>query len=189
MQFSSIYEVLTLDTFPPARMVGRPLPSPDLRQNDWEAACTMTPPALQHVLLIEDSEDDAFFFHRAFERTGLALRLERLSSGADAIDYFLSLLSGPRQDEPCPIMVFLDLKLPIFSGFDIIEWLASRGLLEKLRISVLSGSESVADLERARELGVENYFVKPIAPDLLRATLLPLLGKAVAAASRPCLTA
>ena len=149
----------------------------------------MTPPAPQHLLLIEDSEDDAFFFRRAFERTGLSLGLVRLTNGAEAIEHFTSMAGGSLQDAPCPVMVFLDLKLPIFSGFDILQWLSDRGLLAKLKVSVLSGSESTVDLQRARQLGAEDYFVKPIAPETLRAALLPWVGKMAEAPAKPCLTA
>lgn len=136
----------------------------------------MSSPATHHVLLVEDSDDDAFFFQRALQRTGLPIRLVRRNDGADAIEYFTALMTGGVAAEAGPLMVFLDLKLPIFSGFDILQWLRGQGVLEKLKVAVLSGSESETDMARARQLGVEDYFVKPLGAEALQQTLAELLA-------------
>ena len=147
----------------------------------------MTLPTSSLLVLVEDADDDAFFFERALARTGLPITLVRLATGAEAVEYFNSMETGSRRDDPCPLLVLLDLKLPMYSGFDLLQWLHNRGFLSKMKVAVLSGSESEEDVNRARELGADDYFVKPIAAEMLRGVLLPLLTHS-AEPGRPCLS-
>src|SRR4051794_23204862 len=93
------------------------------------------------VLLVEDSEDDAYFFRRALKKLGRDCALIHVADGAAALDFFKAALA-PHADaaHPWPDLVFLDLKLPTFSGFEILEWLREQTLPRPLDITVLSGS-------------------------------------------------
>jgi len=132
-----------------------------------------SPGARPFVLLVEDSDDDAFFFQRALRKSEARFDVVRVNNGAEAIRFFETCFTGTEQHRPVavPDYVFLDLKLPVLSGFEILEWLSSRRVLEQLKIAILSGSESVADLRRSAELGVNDYLVKPIPVSTLRERL------------------
>lgn len=121
------------------------------------------------ILLVEDSEDDAFFFRHALKKTALACSVFHMADGAAAIRYFRSAWADRNNAEhPWPDLVFLDLKLPTFSGFEILAWIREQKTDAPLSITVLSGSEHASDLQRAKSLGAEAYLVKPIATELLR---------------------
>lgn len=66
-----------------------------------------------------------------------------------------------RARHPLPSLVFLDLKLPYLSGFDVLEWLRQQAPFKELPVVVLTSSSEDRDRERAKELGVKAYFVKP----------------------------
>lgn len=124
------------------------------------------------VLLVEDSDDDAFFFQRALRKSEARFDVVRVSNGADAIRFFETCFAAAEhRPTRVPDYVFLDLKLPVLSGFEILEWLSSRRVLEQLKIAILSGSESVADVRRSAELGVNDYLVKPVPVSTLRERL------------------
>ena len=79
------------------------------------------------LLLIEDSEDDVFFLRHALKKAGVPYPMRVVNNGQEAIDY----LSGAgkyheRETYPMPSFIFLDLKLPLVSGFGVLEWLRSR---------------------------------------------------------------
>lgn len=116
------------------------------------------------VLLVEDSDDDAFFFERAFKAADLPAKLLRASDGRSAVD-LLERFSAHGSDLS-DWLLFLDLKLPTMSGFDVLEWIKNRGLV--LEVIVLSGSDLDSDIRLARELGAADYLVKPIAAEQLR---------------------
>jgi DNA-binding response OmpR family regulator len=121
------------------------------------------------VLLVEDSEDDAFFFRHALKKAGLACALFHAKDGAEALSYLkAALASATDAAHPWPDLVFLDLKLPTFSGFEILKWIREQTLPKPLDVTVLSGSEHASDIARATQLGATEYFVKPVAAEQLR---------------------
>ncbi len=131
------------------------------------------------ILLVEDSEDDAYFFQRALKRTTLASRFFHVSDGAAAIEYFRNAHAAPDDaTQPWPDLVFLDLKLPSFSGFEILGWLREQAYALP-EIEVLSGSEQQSDVDRALELGATAYSVKPVSSDQLAKRLRTWLDQRV----------
>src|SRR5688572_29655616 len=116
------------------------------------------------VLLVEDSEDDAFFFQRAFRKAAEGCTLLRATDGKMAIER----LKQSRTASDAPILVFLDLKMPVLSGFEVLEWLKFSDLERVPKVIVLSGSNDEDDRGRALKLGAAEYLVKPITPEILR---------------------
>jgi CheY-like chemotaxis protein len=124
------------------------------------------------LLLVDDSEDDVFFFKRTLERVKNQCSLHCASNGEEAIQF---LKEGSASVPPVlPSVVFLDLKMPIVNGFEVLEWLKHQQFGTQLSVIVLSGSESWQDKERAQQLGAKQYLVKPIRV----ADLSPLLAEA-----------
>ena len=111
-----------------------------------------------NLLLVEDSEDDAFFFGRTLQKSGFDCTYEHVHNGAEAVDY---LISAARSNA-LPQVIFLDLKMPVLNGFDVLEWMQSQNSLKPVRVVVLSGSDQPSDKERATKLGAAAYFVKPL---------------------------
>lgn len=114
------------------------------------------------ILLVEDNEDDAFFMSQALKDAGITNPLKHLEDGQAAIDY----LSGTgkfsdREKNPLPMVVFLDLKMPMKSGHDVLAWIRAQPQFEKLVVIVLTSSNEERDLKRAYELGANSYVVKP----------------------------
>ena len=127
---------------------------------------------IPRILLVEDSEDDAFFFRRVARRSGVQLEICHLSNGLAAVAELERFLSAPTNTEvTAPDLVFLDLKLPDLDGFELLSWVKKQPSLARLNIAVLSGSEDAADLHRAKSLGAISYFAKPIKVEQLRSIL------------------
>lgn len=122
------------------------------------------------VLLAEDSEDDAFFFRWSLQKAGLKCHLVHATDGAKAMQMLKGCVdaSGRRTPE-CPDLVFLDLKMPAMTGFEVLEWIRAHPFDPPLDVAVLSGSEHASDVARATALGASAYYVKPISADHLRA--------------------
>ena len=57
--------------------------------------------------------------------------------------------------------MLLDLKLPKKSGLEILEWLRNDPRYKELRVIILTSSREPRDIQRAHELGVMAYHVKP----------------------------
>jgi CheY-like chemotaxis protein len=119
------------------------------------------------VFLAEDSEDDAFFFQRAFRKAAQGCTLLRATDGKMAIER----LKESRSAGAAPILIFLDLKMPVLSGFEVLEWLKFSDFDHVPRVIVLSGSNDEDDRARALKLGAVEYLVKPITEEILRARI------------------
>ena len=114
------------------------------------------------MLLVEDNEDDVFLMKRALKSAQIVNPLQVVEDGQQAVEY----LSGTgkysdREKHPFPAVVFLDLKLPIKSGLEVLEWIRTRGDFENLVVLVLTSSNEPSDLNRAYKLGANSYLVKP----------------------------
>lgn len=117
------------------------------------------------VLLVEDSDDDAFFFRWTVRRAGIACEITQISDGGEALEHLRNVLTGRA---PRPDVIFLDLKLPSATGFDILAWARAQDFDPPLKVVMLSGSELANDLAQAAELGVAAYCIKPISQAALR---------------------
>ena len=68
-----------------------------------------------------------------------------------------------REKFPYPDVLFLDLKMPRVTGFEVLSWL--RDKQQKPFITVFSGSELDTDMKQAFALGADTYNVKPSNSD------------------------
>ena len=114
------------------------------------------------ILLVEDDEADIFLLRRAFRNARIANPLIEVRDGQAAIQY----LSGEgayadRTRYPIPFLILLDLRLPKLSGFEVIAWMRDQPQLANLVVVVLTASDHVPDVTKARDLGANSYLVKP----------------------------
>ena len=118
------------------------------------------------ILAIEDNDDDVALISRAFRKATITNRLQFVSDGEQALEY----LKGEgqfadRQQSPLPSLILLDLKLPRKSGLEVLAWIRGQPVLRRIPVVVLTSSKQSTDLERAYDLGVNSYLVKPVAFD------------------------
>lgn len=114
------------------------------------------------ILLVEDNEDDVFLMKRALKNAGIKNPLRIAEDGQQAVDY----LSGTgayadRTQFPIPALVFLDLKLPMRKGLDVLAWIRKQPHLEGVVVVVLTSSNEPSDLKQSYRLGANSYVVKP----------------------------
>jgi CheY-like chemotaxis protein len=122
------------------------------------------------ILLAEDNPDDALIFKLMFKRAALPHALQVVEDGQQAIDWLSGKgIYSDRQKHPLPDVLLLDLKMPVKTGFEVLEWLRTRTDFKELSAIVLSSSDDPKDIKRASELGAAKYFVKsPQLQDLLQ---------------------
>jgi CheY-like chemotaxis protein len=122
------------------------------------------------VLVVEDLDDDFFFFCRALSKANVTFAYIRAKNGVEARTYLET--NGHR-----PHLIFLDLKLPLVNGFELLEWLRTQQFHGQIQIVILSASENSNDMEKARSFGVAGYLVKPISTEILSQSIQSWRGK------------
>jgi len=116
-----------------------------------------TPP----VLVAEDDPNDVFLLRRAFQKAGLSNPLVVFRNGQEAIDYLSKANNANNGACSNAALFFLDLKMPLMDGFDVLNWLHDRPGAKMMPVIVLTSSNQEKDIAQARQLGADDYRVKP----------------------------
>jgi two-component system response regulator len=114
---------------------------------------------IPHILHVDDDANDRDLFAYAFRKSGLGGVLHSVASAADAL-LFLNRL-GRFSNAERPRLIIIDLSLPRLDGRQFLEVVRTNLQFKSIAVIVLTGSESFADMQRCRELGVDDYVVKP----------------------------
>jgi CheY-like chemotaxis protein len=114
---------------------------------------------------VDDDENERFFLSQAVGKTCLPIRLTAASNATDALACLCQSSAEARPD-----LVLLDIRMPMMSGFELLENLQASND-PRFAVMMFSNSSEPQDVQRARELGAIGYLVKPESTDELPAML------------------
>jgi DNA-binding response OmpR family regulator len=116
------------------------------------------------VLLVDDDPDILVMLGFVFDDGRFAVR--------EAVDGRAGLVAIA---DRAPDVIVTDLMMPNLDGFGMVAEMRRLGLAPDARVLVLSARNDPADIERGRELAVDEHTSKPFDPDAL-AELVFALG-------------
>jgi len=117
------------------------------------------------ILIVEDYEDDAKLLQVLLTNCGLANPVRIALSAEEAMNYLVG--APPFADRvrfPLPGVVFVDLKLPGISGFDLLRWMKGHPELANTFVVVLSATGDLPSVQAAYALGANTFLIKPCRP-------------------------
>src|SRR5579859_3802930 len=79
--------------------------------------------------------------------------------------------------ESRPDAILLDLRMPKYSGYELLQTFTSFSHTQKIPVIVVSGEAGSQTKEHCRKLGAAQYFEKPIDFDALRQCLSEFFKK------------
>ena len=112
-----------------------------------------------HVLVLEDNNDDFDTVSEAVRRAGIANQLRRAVSGTDCIRMLLECVT---LGSALPALVLLDLNTPQGDGRDALLQIRRHSALLMIPLIVLSASANPRDIATAYGNGANAYHVKPV---------------------------
>ena len=113
------------------------------------------------ILLVEDDENDVFFFRRAVTKAGMMNPVQVARDGQEALDYLRGVGKfAERAKFPLPALILMDLKLPFVMGLAVLKWIRQESGLAPI-VVILSSSQEEWDITEAYRLGANAYLVKP----------------------------
>lgn len=114
------------------------------------------------ILLVEDDPGHARLIEKNLRRASLTNPLVTLSNGALALDYiFRTGLYADRDDHP-PLLILLDLNLPILDGYQVLQRLKADERTARIPVAILTTTDDPQEVVRCYELGCNVYVTKPV---------------------------
>jgi CheY-like chemotaxis protein len=104
------------------------------------------------ILIVEDDADMANLALRWLERAGHTVA--RTSDGAAGLNRL--------QADPLPDLVLLDVMMPKMDGFELLKRLRAAPRTRALPVIMVTSFSRDKDVQRGRELGANDYIVKPL---------------------------
>lgn len=122
--------------------------------------------AQKHVLLIEDDEVAARLMMNYLSNTDYTI--EHYTDGATALQ---------RTERGQVDVILLDILLPGMDGFEVCQHVKSLEHTQNTQIVMMTCLQDTESKVRGIELGVDDFLVKPINPEVLNARIRSLVKK------------
>lgn len=123
------------------------------------------------ILAIEDNQDIRELITFILKRDGF-----QISTAADGISG-LSLIKETKPD-----LVLLDVMMPEFSGFEVLDAIRKdrNSKIREVPILMITSKPTIEDVDQALKLGANDYLVKPFRPEKLVEKVRELLTQEMA---------
>lgn len=112
-------------------------------------------PENRTIFLADDDEDDRLFFYDALKGVAADAKLQTAENGLQLMEM---LRAAPL---PGPDLVFLDLNMPLKSGYECLAEIRARSEWDHLPVIIISTSIQPEGVELVYEQGASLYIVKP----------------------------
>ncbi|HEX2166704.1 MAG TPA: response regulator transcription factor [Longimicrobiales bacterium] len=128
---------------------------------------TMARTAAARILVVEDERDIAALV--AYHLTREGYRVRTAEGGQEALE----AVAAEKPD-----LIVLDLMLPGFSGYEVLNELRRRPDMADVPVVVLTARRDEADRVKGLELGADDYVTKPFSPRELVLRVAAVLRRA-----------
>ncbi len=125
---------------------------------------TTTDTIRKKVLIADDNENIRDALTYLLEDEGYELLLAK--DGADTLR---------KVREQKPDILFLDIMMPEINGYDVCRTIKNDPDLKSIYVIMLTAKGQVAEQERGKEVGADEYIVKPFSPMEILARVKSLL--------------
>lgn len=120
--------------------------------------------AATKVFLADDDQDDREIFSEALASLDANVLYEGVENGKEAIEVLFSNTGRPN-------VIFLDINMPVMSGWDVLKKLKSDSQYADIPVIVYSTSSGEKEKRIAFELGAHCFVTKPESMKLIKAML------------------
>jgi CheY-like chemotaxis protein len=115
------------------------------------------------IMLVEDNPDDEALTLRALRKNHVQNDVVVARDGREALEYLFGTGAyaerGPRLK---PVVILLDLKLPLIDGLEVLRRLRADERTQFIPVVVLTSSKEEQDLISSYSFGCNSYIRKPV---------------------------
>lgn len=114
------------------------------------------------ILLVEDNEGHARLIEKNLRRGNISNPIIKLEDGQRALDYLFDAQSYENSQHHPPLLVLLDLNLPVVDGYRVLERMKSDDRTKTIPVIILTTTDDKQEINRCYELGCNVYITKPV---------------------------
>lgn len=118
---------------------------------------------LNRVVIIDDEPINCFIVEQLCKKLDFSVNYDSFTDAESA----LSFLENATIDD-FPALIFLDLNMPVFSGWELIDILKPKLVLANCKIVILTSSMLDDDKKKAdNEAIIHSFLIKPIDKEVV----------------------
>lgn len=114
------------------------------------------------IMLVEDDPGHARLIQKNLRRSNINNEIVALTDGQQAVDYLFSQGSYAGQKRPSPLLVLLDLNMPVLDGYQVLERMKASEQTKRIPVVILTTTDDAREVERCYNLGCNVYITKPM---------------------------
>ena len=111
------------------------------------------------LFYIDDDQDDLEFFKDATDELGESVALFSLPE---------ELIKKLHNPPPSPSVIFMDLNMPVKTGYDILQHIRDSAAFKDLPLVIYSTSNNTSTFKKCRDMGASLYITKPTSIGALK---------------------
>ncbi|MCE3280353.1 MAG: response regulator [Bacteroidetes bacterium] len=109
--------------------------------------------SIKSILLVDDDQDDKYFFSKALNETGQEVQLATAANGAEALE---------KLQQFTPDVILLDLNMPVMNGVSFLKQIKKNKFLKDIPVIIYTDGLSIFDEAEALKLGAYQVITKPL---------------------------
>ena len=127
---------------------------------------------IRKILIVDDDEITCYIQKMTLEELNIAEEIDHVGDGSQALKYIEKNCCNEMAEANCPVLVFLDINMPVMNGFDFLEGLAhlENLCLNDIHIVMLTSSISPRDIQEAAKFAdaLKGYITKPLTEESVK---------------------
>jgi CheY-like chemotaxis protein len=95
-------------------------------------------------------------------RSNITNKIITVSDGQQALDYLFGEGEYVGKEHPSPLLVLLDLNLPVLDGYQVLQGMKTDERTKRIPVIILTTTDDAREVTRCYELGCNVYVTKPV---------------------------
>lgn len=122
------------------------------------------------IIVAEDDLGHFTLIQKNLFRMGFRSRILHFLDGQQTLDFLFCRGDGPQRDLSISYLLLLDIRMPKVDGIEVLRQIKEDPELHSIPVIMLTTSDDEASIKRCRELGCNDYIVKPLdVPNFIQA--------------------
>ena len=114
------------------------------------------------ILLVEDDPGHARLIEKNLRRSNITNQLIVAEDGQKALDYLFGQGEYAAKDPASPLLVLLDLNLPVLDGYQVLKRMKENAHTKRIPVIILTTTDDTREVSRCYDLGCNVYITKPV---------------------------